>query len=170
MLMSTEYAPYLIKEYRHWSLFLHRKQMPYLGRCYAWWKDTAHGEGEGLRPSDLSPEALVEVMRTVFEDVVDACHALGHSTDEYGARFRLNMAYFANEREHRHHLHWHFVPRFGEPLRFEPLGRLFCDTEFHANYAKPPGGERVLPEDQLQTVRAMMAKAIGGAPAASSQP
>lgn len=159
---APAYLPYRIKEYPHWTLFLNKKQMPYLGRCYAWWKDRTEGEGESMRPSDLPPEALFELTHTVFEDVIDACRALGHDTDRYGPLFRLNMAYLANEPVHNHHMHWHFVPRFKEQVFFEPAGRTFTDTEFFANYAKPPAGERVVPEDALRKIRFAMAKAIGG--------
>lgn len=162
MLSSTEYLPYLIKDYEYWGLFLNKKQVPYLGRTYAWWKDRTPGEGEGMRPSDLPQEALRELHHTIFDDMLDVCHALGHMTDPYGPLFRLNMACLANEPVHNHHMHWHFVPRFKHPLYFEPLSRRFEDTEFFAHYAKPPAGERIMPEAALQTVRRTMAGAVGG--------
>lgn len=163
MLTAPAYAPYLIKEYPHWLLFLNKKQAPYLGRCYAWWKDREPGEGEGMRPSALPPEALVELHHRIFDDVLDACRALGHDTDAYGKSFLLNMAYLANEGHlHAHHMHWHFVPRFTRPLHLPRIGVRVEDTGWGSHYARAVQDEHELGESRLRYIRAVMAKAISG--------
>lgn len=160
---DPKYLPYIIKEYTHWTLFLHKKQNPYVGRCYAWWKkDDSQGQGENMRPSDLSRQAVFELNQTVFDEVVDACRALGHQVDPYGENFLLNMAYLANLAEHKHYMHWHFVPRFKEPLAVGKIGLLTADHEWGQHYAKPALGEYELDEEKLRFIRLTMAKAIGG--------
>lgn len=159
---DPQYLPYIIKQYTHWTLFLHKKQNPYIGRCYAWWKKgDSPGQGEHMRPSDLSRQAWFELL-TVFDEVVDGCRELGHRVDPYDEAFKLNMAYLANSPEHNGYMHWHFVPRFKQPLVIKKIDLLVADREWEKNYAKPALGEHELDEEKLQFIRLTMAKAIHG--------
>lgn len=159
---DPKYSPYIIKEYTHWKLFLNKKQYPYVGRCYAWWKKAnSPGQGENMLPSDLSRQAWLELL-TIFDEVVDGCRELGHQVDPYGEAFRLNMGYYANLPEHNGYMHWHFVPRFKQPLVLEAINLRADDFEWGGHYARPKLGEHELDEEKLQSIRLMMARAIHG--------
>jgi hypothetical protein len=163
MLSGTAYQPYLIKEYPYWSLFLHTKQSPYVGRCYAWWKDRKPGEGEGMQAGLLPKEARGWLFDCIFWEVVRACKTLGYSTDQYGPGFLLNMACLANEGHlHNHHMHWHFIPRSPHPIILKETNLRFEDAEWGKQYAKPIFGEYGLAEPHLQYIRRTMAEAVGG--------
>ncbi|HVZ75851.1 MAG TPA: hypothetical protein VG934_01105 [Candidatus Paceibacterota bacterium] len=156
---AEKYQPYIIKEYPHWTLFLNQKQMPYVGQCYAWWKDNHPGKGEGMSPFHLTGRDLVEVFHMIYQDVLIGCKTLGHRTDRLGQGFRLNVAHLANEPIHNHQMHWHFVPRFAEPVRVQALlGRTFEDLIAHENYAHIK--ELALPHEELLVIRDTMAEAI----------
>lgn len=161
MLSSPEYLPYLIKDYKYWELFIHDLQVPYLGRAIAWWKDRSPGEGEGMRPSDLPPEALLELNHTIFEDLLDAYRSLGYKVDPYKEHFLLNMDYLANNLGHNHHLHWHFVPRSRDIIFFEKRPTLTIHNENWGFNWSPYQTEPPSPEKN-EAVRNLMAKAIGG--------
>ncbi len=163
MLSAKEYQPYIIKEYPHWTLFLHQKQSPYVGRCYAWWKDKKLGEGEGMQAGLLPKVARNWLFDGIFWDVVRACKALGYSTGQYGPGFLLNMACLANEGHlHNHHMHWHFIPRSPHPIILKEIDLRCEDVEWGKQYAKPRLGEHTLAEAQLQHIRRLMAEVVGG--------
>lgn len=162
MLSAEKYQPYIIKDYIDWTLFLHEKQFPYIGRCYAWWKDSSPHEGELMRPSDLGRDELLELNNTIFDEVVDACAALGYQVEPYGDKFLLNMSYLANMPEHNHHMHWHFVPRTSIPIVLAGLNLRTEDVEWGKHYAKPPLGEEALAHEKLLAIRQLMANTIGG--------
>jgi hypothetical protein len=160
---TGKYRHLIIKEYEHWALFLSEKQMPYVGRCYAWWRDTNESEGEGMSLTDLSPKDLIEVLHMVYGEVVVACKALGYPTHLYGTEFLLNTTYLANEEAHNHHMHWHFIPRAKTPVEVRVLPhRRFEDLLWGANYANIK--QVSLRRHELLIVRDAMASAIGGIP------
>ncbi len=160
MLTSPQYAPYIIWDYFFWTLFLNTKQQPYVGRCYAWWKDRTPNEGEGMRLADLDTDAFEE-LQLIEDHVMTAYGALGHLTEPYAQNFLLNASYLANEGHlHNHHFHIHFVPRFRQPLMLSPIGLEVKDELWGRNYANPPGGEKELSEIKLQYIRLVMADAI----------
>lgn len=163
MLSAKEYQPYIIKEYPYWTLFLHQKQSPYVGRCYAWWKDRKLDEGEGMQAGLLPKGARNWLFDCIFWEVTRACKALGYSTDQYGPGFLLNMAYLANEGHlHNHHMHWHFIPRSPHPIILKEIDLRCEDAEWGKQYAKPRLGEHTLAESQLQHIRRLMAEVVGG--------
>lgn len=157
VLVGEQFKPYTIKEYQSWSLVLSEKQF-YIGRCYAWWRDTPFQSGEGLRLSQIHLIAREELTETIAEDVIRACKALGYPTESYGSKFLLNQAYLANEMFHNHQLHYHFIPRTAEPFEVPLLHINMDDTQWgHIHF----GPERSLPQDQMLAIRQMMAQAIG---------
>lgn len=167
MELASQYLRLAIKGYVHWTLVLHQDQCPFVGRCYAWWNDAEFGEGEGLAPSIVQPEANEELFRRIFPDVLDACQALGHNIDAYGKEFLLNTCYLANEPSHRHHLHWHFIPRFAKPVTVKPLGIRIADPVWGANYKSPYGvpmetSDLLRKPETLESIRAVMAVSIRG--------
>ena len=164
MELRERYRPYIIKEYEYWTLVLHEKQLPYIGRCYAWWKDRAPGEGEGMPPSSLPPRGIIEATRKIFVDVQTACTKLGYDSlgpGAYGKKFLLNTCYLANEPAHNHHMHIHYIPRSAHRVVVEALGLASEDIEWGRNYAKPMQGEHTLPRRVLLEIRDIVANAIG---------
>ena len=162
--IGKAFEPYVIKEYIGWTLVLNLKQVPYVGRSYAWWRDNSPGEGERMSPMEIPRAERDELFDTIFPDVVLACGALGYKTQHYGKDFLLNMAYLANEEGHRHHIHWHFIPRSIRPVRVEALlGRTFDDHAWGNNYSTVKQGELDGPDEAL-IIRDTMALAIGGIP------
>lgn len=162
MRVSPEFRQNIIKEYKHWTLLLHTHQVPYIGRCYIWWRDRGkHDMGEGLAPWEIHPEPLLEGLQEIPKDILRACKALGHNTDSYGTEFLLNTAYLANlVADHKAHLHVHFIPRYKEPLHVESLTRTFEDDLWGKHY-KPMSAQSALPVHDLSTIRLEMAAAIG---------
>jgi hypothetical protein len=154
MQVSEEYTPYTVREYEFWTLFLHPKQLPYLGRCYAWWKDREAHEGERM-PFVRVPVPALEELQRISLHVTQACEALGYQTVPYGENFLLNIAYLANEAGHNHHMHVHFVPR--TKIEFGVLGinRRINDREWGKNYAKPAVGEHSLGPKNFEFVKAI---------------
>ena len=163
MEIGSKYRQLVITEYPRWWLVLHEKQHPYIGRCYAWWKDTYSGEGEGMSLDHLAPRDLVEVFHRIHRDVLIGCKALGHCTNALGTDFLLNVDYLANMEEHNHHMHIHFVPRFKGPVEVDALlGRRFEDLMWGKNWARVR--DFVLPPAELLVIRDTMAAAIEGRP------
>jgi diadenosine tetraphosphate (Ap4A) HIT family hydrolase len=157
--ISERYRPNIIKEYDYWILVLHEKQLPYVGRCYSWWKDREPGEGEG-KPFSWIPDDAVLESKKIYKEVMLACAALAYETIPFGTDFLLNKNYMANEEVHRHHMHEHFIPRSRIEFRVPKVGVLVRDREWGKNYAKPALGEHELPEEHHRTVKAIMAESI----------
>lgn len=163
MKADHRYAHLLIKEYEFWTLYLNEKQLPYIGRCYAWWKDTSPDEGEGMKLSSLSPAAMQEVFGRIFDDVCTAMGALGYPTAAYGSEFLLNTCYLANELVHNHHMHVHFIPRSTAIVsvhdRVADTHIFSSNTDWGRNYSQPKGLPQP-PPAKLEIVRNTMAEAI----------
>lgn len=163
MKADDRYAHLRIKEYTYWDLYLNEKQLPYLGRSYAWWKDRFPSEGEGRPLSQLPIPALEEVFVTIFNDVCRGLHALGYPTTEYGTAFLLNTCYLANELVHNHHMHVHFIPRSTAIVsvhdRVADTHIFSSNTDWGRNYSQPKGLPQP-PPAKLEIVRNTMAEAI----------
>ncbi len=159
MKLGPQYKALVIKEYPNWTLVLNEKQWPYLGRCYAWWKDNSPAEGERMQPSELPQDALVELNHTIFNDVGRACEALDYTTRPYGDKFLLNVAYLANLSGHRHHMHWHFIPRSAHPLALPEIRYASADIRWGDNYEQPKEAPQ-LSAEELEYIRKRMADTI----------
>jgi hypothetical protein len=160
--ISDEYAPYAIRAYTYWTLFLNKKQLPFVGRCYAWWNDNHDAEGEGMPFARLPIDAVEELQR-ISTDVTIACGALGYSTTPRPPQFLLNISYQANEGHiHRYHMHWHFIPRSKLEFKAKVPGHDLTvrDLAWGKNYSKTPLGQHELDDDQLQAIKMSMANAI----------
>lgn len=155
MLLGERYQPLIIRDYKYWTLVLHEKQIPYLGRCYAWWKDRVPHEGEGASIANLPSKAILECYKVIVSDVIADCRKLGYNV-LYDVNFRLNDAQFGNEEGHNHHIHVHFIPRYKTSWPFEPLGLKVHDPLWGRNYARG-FNERTLHADQLKVIRDIMA-------------
>ncbi|MBD3318833.1 hypothetical protein GF342_02900 [Candidatus Woesearchaeota archaeon] len=113
-----DYDQLKIRDFKHWGLFLHANQYPYVGRCYAW----AHREHASTVTSmriaeqeELFGLVLPEWNRTIRELY----------THDWP-----NVACFGNTSPH---LHWHFIPRYHSPRLVH--GITFIDPNPRGNYA-----------------------------------
>ena len=157
--METDYSSWILKEYLYWTLYLHEeKQLPYLGRCYAWWNDSSSIKGEKLSFGALPVEALVELQK-ISQDVTIACEALGYETVPYGKAFLLNTCYLANEEAHGHHMHVHFIPRSGVFFYAPCINKQIEDYEWGRNYSSARQ-HRFRDNTSFEVVKRTMAGAI----------
>lgn len=165
MQLSTKSYPNVLKEYGYWTLVLHERQLPHVGRCFAWWKDREPHEGEGLAPPSLPTAALVELHNTIYLDVEKACGALGHQITRPNTvgpeTFRLNLACLANGLDHGNHMHWHFIPRFKNPLVLPKLGIVAEDHLWGSHYESSLAKHRALNDDAMFEVKRIIIEAIG---------
>ncbi len=159
MKIGKEFKPLILKEYEFWALSLSPKQLPYVGRTYAWWKDRHIGEGEKMAPWELPLSALLELHSLVMLDVVRGLDAIGYPTQPYGERFLLNTAYLANESGHNHHMHYHFIPRVRDLLNLEKLRLTVTDERWGKNYLQPQNAP-TLTHKRLLALKAVMVEAI----------
>ncbi len=115
------YIPYIIKEYRYWTLSIHNDQR-YLGRAYAW----LVREGGMQRFSEITDEEMFElrlVMREYEKAISNLC-----SPDF------MNYAWLANLfEEHGGHGHLHLIPRYEQARTFANV--TFVDGRWGKNYA-----------------------------------
>jgi diadenosine tetraphosphate (Ap4A) HIT family hydrolase len=160
MKIGSPYDQLIIIEYSFWTLCLSEKQLPYVGRCYAWWKDTPLQNGERMPPWDLHQKALQELYHAITPDVMKGLKALGHLTEPYGEHFLLNTCYLANEPDNHHHMHVHFIPRFDYVMEIKGSGIDSVDERWGKNYAQPSDAPAFAPEI-LENIRKRMADAIG---------
>ena len=112
---EDKYAANLVKEYKHWSLYVAENQ-GYLGRCVVWCK-----REDALDLADATPEEREEL----FE-------ILGQLRVAAQSLFKvdwLNYAFLGNETRH---LHCHFLPRYSSERTF--AGLIFLDKRWGHNY------------------------------------
>jgi diadenosine tetraphosphate (Ap4A) HIT family hydrolase len=120
----ADYSKFLLREYHHWDLFLHKNQYPYLGRAYAWARREEAVEVKDMTTSER--EELFDIVLPHWEMAMER---------NYG-KFKTNFAFFGNDTPH---LHAHFIPRFNEVKRFYELE--FIDPNPTGNYAPYPKRE-----------------------------
>lgn len=111
-----DYEEFLIKEYKHWSVYLNKNQC-YLGKVYIW---------------------------ANREDAMDFFDMTGEEKEEYfqignelkkamGELFKPDLFNYATLANVAHHLHTHFIPRYKEER--ELFGVKFIDDRWGKNYA-----------------------------------
>lgn len=110
-----DFSKYKIKDYKHWSIFIHQNQ-GYLGRCIVWCN-----RENALDLVDATPEEQQELFIVVRE--------LGNAIKEAFQPDWLNYSFLGNETRH---LHGHFIPRYAKPKKFEEI--LFEDKLYGHNY------------------------------------
>ena len=112
------YAWYAIKKYKHWRVYLHPHQYPYLGRCYA----------SALRlEADIITDMTPQERQELFELIVPRWYK---TVQEVYGECRPNFAIMGNDWEH---LHAHMIPRYV----YNPVqdGIAFEDANRGSNYA-----------------------------------
>lgn len=116
MIDNEKYKPLILKEYRHWRLYLHENQSA-LGRTYLWAK--REDADDLLRATD---EELLEFKQACLE--VEQALKKTFSPD------RLNFEFLANE---AHHLHGHIIPRYVSERQFGGLE--FVDHNYGGRFS-----------------------------------
>ena len=113
--MTEDFSEDLIKEYKHWAIYVARNQ-GYLGRCVVWCK-----REEALDLADATLEEQSELFQ-VLRDLREA-------TKKVFQPDWFNYAFLGNDTRH---LHGHFIPRYAKPRTF--MGIVFEDKLYGHNY------------------------------------
>lgn len=113
--MTEDFSQNLIKEYKHWAVYVHGNQ-GYLGRCVVWCK-----RSDALDLADATPEEQSELFLIL--------HDLREATKKVFNPDRFNYSFLGNETRH---LHAHFIPRYAKPKTF--MGITFEDKLYGHNY------------------------------------
>lgn len=99
--MAEDFSKNLIKEYKHWAIYVHHNQS-YLGRCVVWCK-----REDALDLANATPEERDELF-LVLRDLKEAAEKIFQPD-------WLNYSFLGNETRH---LHGHFIPRYAKPKTF----------------------------------------------------
>lgn len=112
---ERDYSALMIKQYRHWSVYLHENQS-YLGRCVIW----CHAkDAQELTDATLAEQQeLFVILRNLKEAIKTTFHP-----DWF------NYTFLGNEIQH---LHCHVIPRYAQPRMFMSIE--FRDEFFGHNY------------------------------------
>ncbi|PIV46261.1 hypothetical protein COW09_00355 [bacterium (Candidatus Moisslbacteria) CG12_big_fil_rev_8_21_14_0_65_36_11] len=137
--MNQNYSKFLIKEYKHWSVYAHENQ-GYLGRCVLWCK----------RENALD---LADATKEEQEELFVILKALQNASQACFNPDWLNYAFLGNETRH---LHGHFIPRYAKPKEF--MGITFEDKLCGHNYKTDHGF--VTPEELLQEIKSQLKEAL----------
>lgn len=135
-----DFSKYKIKDYKHWSIFLHQNQ-GYLGRCVIWCnRDNA------LDLVDATPEEYQELFVVLKKLEATVKKAFQPNW--------LNYAFLGNETKH---LHGHFIPRYAKPMKFE--GVIFEDKLWGHNYKTDHGF--ACPSKVVEKIRLKIKEVLG---------
>jgi diadenosine tetraphosphate (Ap4A) HIT family hydrolase len=129
-----DYDKLKIKEYKYWDLFLHERQYPYIGRCYASAK-----RKEADLVVDMNEEESEELFFHVIPQWNNAVKKLFNCS-------RSNVSCLGNS---WNHLHWHLIPRYSSPRNF--YGIEFIDPNPSGNYS--PYDKKEIKEDILLKIK-----------------
>lgn len=127
-----DYSQYLIKDYLHWSVFIHQNQS-YLGRYVIWCKRNAATELAGANSEEQ------EELFLILKELQQACNIL-FKPDWY------NYTFLGNETPH---LHGHFIPRYKREVNY--AGQVFVDQLFGHHYRTNPAFK--IPDTVLFQIR-----------------
>jgi diadenosine tetraphosphate (Ap4A) HIT family hydrolase len=137
--MREDFLKNLIKEYKHWAIYVHSNQ-GYLGRCVIWCK-----REDALDLTDATPEEQSELF-LVLRDLKQA-------TKKVFQPDWFNYSFLGNETRH---LHGHFIPRYAKPKIF--MNMVFEDKFYGHNYKTDP--TFVTSEDLLNAIRDKLKEAL----------
>ncbi len=118
--MPDAYQHLLVKEYKHWSVYLHENQ-GYLGRCILWCK--REDAKKLTNATQEEQQELFSILKCV-EKTLQEC---------FGPDL-LNFAFLGNEVPH---LHCHIIPRYESERIFMQVR--FNDSRFGKNYQTDRG-------------------------------
>jgi diadenosine tetraphosphate (Ap4A) HIT family hydrolase len=137
--MAKDLSKRLIKEYKHWVVYVHENQC-YLGRCVVWCK-----REDALDLADATKEEQEELF-TILLEIREAAKKIFHPD-------WFNYAFLGNTTRH---LHCHFIPRYAKPKEF--MGVVFEDNLYGHNYKTDHSF--VTPEAILNAVREKFADVL----------
>jgi diadenosine tetraphosphate (Ap4A) HIT family hydrolase len=112
----TDFSFLKIKEYAHWTLFLHENQC-YLGRMY-------------LLANDYEKKDFMEITITEREEFFEIGSGIKMALNHLFLPDKINYAALGNVFER---LHVHFIPRYKTKRVFSGID--FIDTRWGKNYA-----------------------------------
>ncbi|MCF7831392.1 MAG: hypothetical protein K9M36_00710 [Candidatus Pacebacteria bacterium] len=138
--MAEDFSKNLVKEYSHWSIYVHDNQ-GYLGRCVIWCK-----REDALDMVDATEDEQRELF-LVLRDLQKA------SKDCFNPDW-FNYAFLGNETRH---LHGHFIPRYKEPKTF--MDTTFEDKLWGHNYKTDHSF--IISDELLQAVRNKLKASLG---------
>lgn len=144
---KAQYQPFVLKEYRYWTLLLNERQR-YLGRAVLW----LARPGEMQRFSALSQRELIESQHITREYEV-VLNKMGWNPDH------MNYAMLGNYfHEHAGHGHLHIIPRYA-PRASPPvfMGVTFEDDRWGKN-CSPETPTNISPEVLAGLVAALKEK------------
>lgn len=113
--MAEDFSKFLIREYKHWAIYIHHNQ-GYLGRCVVWCK-----REDALDLTDATEEEREEMFLVLRE--------LKEAVTKVFAPDWFNYSFLGNETRH---LHGHFIPRYAKPKTFMDV--VFEDKLYGHNY------------------------------------
>lgn len=137
--MEENFTKNLIKEYKHWTIYVHHNQ-GYLGRCVIWCK----------RESALD---LVDAVREEQEELFLIIRDVRKAEKKIFQPDWFNYSFLGNETKH---LHGHFIPRYAKPRTF--MGMVFEDKLYGHNYKTDHNF--VTSKELLNAVRDGLAKVL----------
>lgn len=112
-----DYEKYVLKRYKHWTVYLHHNQA-YLGRTYI-----ALNRVGNLDPyTNTTPEERNE-LEVIITELQIALNVL----------YQPNLCNYANFRNTWPHCHWHVIPRYETARVLD--GQKFIDSNWGKNYA-----------------------------------
>ncbi len=113
--MAEDFSKNLIKEYKHWTIYVHHNQ-GYLGRCVVWCK-----RDNALDLADATSDEQIELFLVL--------HDLREAVKKVFQPDWFNYSFLGNETRH---LHGHFIPRYAKPKIFMDI--VFADKLYGHNY------------------------------------
>ena len=137
--MEKDYSKNIVKEYTHWTVYVHENQ-GYLGRCVIWCKrDGAFDLTDAIDDERNELHIILKDLR--------AASIKCFNPDWF------NYVFLGNETRH---LHCHLVPRYATP-------RIFMETKFgDALYGHNFQIDHrfITPENILQAIKSQMIKTL----------
>ncbi|MDP4038600.1 MAG: hypothetical protein Q8P54_01360 [bacterium] len=137
--MAEDFSKNLIKEYKHWAIYVHNNQS-YLGRCIVWCK-----RQDAL---DLANATLKEQ-----KELFLVLHNLRECEKRVFHPDWFNYSFLGNETRH---LHGHFIPRYAKPITF--MNVAFSDRLYGHNYKTDY--DFITPEAVLNAIKNKLAKEL----------
>ncbi len=129
---DPKYQKLLIKDYQHWTAYLHPDQSV-LGRCYLWCKRE-------------DAEDLLETTEEERTELFEIAKELKMVLDQL---FQPDLFNYSSLQNTTNHLHLHILPRYADAREFE--GKIFEDQHFGRAHVTNP--EFDIPEEILITIK-----------------
>lgn len=140
--MNKKYEKFIIKEFKHWTVYLHNNQF-YLGRVYIWAK-----RKDAFDFFDMTKDELKEYFK-IGKELRRGFKKL-FNPDMYNYATLANVA---------RHLHTHVIPRYKEKRKM--FGVTFIDKRWGKNYA-PQDEDFKITEEVLMKIKGIIKLELEG--------